>query len=1501
MGRKLWTVGSNADYVTGLGTNSGLSGPSAVQVGSADTWVDICVPWKNSSAVYGLRSDGTIWSWSLSTTYQSGQGTTTTIQNPTQIGSGTNWARLANGNSGNVGMGAFIKTDGTLWTVGSNAFGLTGQGTESGNTTSLTQVSSGTNWDQVSIGTVNAAGIRDGQLWLWGNRRMAGISSSSSNTTSPVQSGSDTNWEMVSSGEKYGLAIKNGGELWGWGNQEGGPILGDGTTTWRYTPVRIGSDSDWVFVRAGNAFGTSYGIKEDGTLWAWGNRTYYLTGSGSNTGTQSTPAQVGSATNWLSISHATTSVAGVRTNGDAYSWGYNSGYVNFQGLNTATYTTTPTIVGTGDVTDIFIGNGVGFALGNPQVAEDVAPDITAVSFTGNENQGQVLSGSVTESTGDPTPTMTYKWQRDTAGDNSFSDISGATSINYTLQSGDVGNQVRLQATATNSAGSDTMNSSASGLIGPPYSAPAISSASISGTAMENATLTASASGVTGVPTPTTSYQWQYNDGAGWTNTGTDSNTYTVPTARIGDDIRCVITVTSSEGTDSATSNTIGPILQEPVAPAITVISISGTAQEGETLTGSVTATGYPTPTISRFWQRWNGSTWNNIAGATGSTYTLVEADVGTAVRFGATATNSEGSDTDYSSGSGTVDPENEAPIISSVVVSGTAQEGETLTSSINYSVAGFPSPTVSRQWQYYDWTTGWEDISGETSSSITLGPSEVGFKIRLEVEASNISGSSLRRSAATAVVVPEFEAPVVSKPIISGIPQVGQELIASASATGYPVPAITWQWKRWNGATYDSIAGATSRIYIATLADLGTHLIVTATATSTEGTDSDDSDPTSTIVKTSASPDLYRFFLHTWDGTTLGELTNLRNVNLDFGISKNPSLTFDTLLDSPMGADLANNDYRVVTAYRWNPYTETWTLLFSGPIFTKEENGKDNTPTIGVTAVGPHWRLTKRICDDSTGAGRRQEGMSPTGNGLALVVSDFANYRVAIFNAKTGAHISNFGSFGTGNGQFNGPRGICSGPGGFIYVADSANDRIQKFTSSGTYVTKWGTSGTGDNNLDGPRGVAVDPAGNVWVTDRGNKRVMKYTDTGEFLLEVPATGSHTMNELDGISVDDDGFVYAADNESGKGFYKISQSGEILSSTAGPFRKVMRDALGQFYWTGTGGNARKSGRANLANWSSINSSGDAFDIDVADDGSIFVLESDGSAVSEVKKYTADGTVSRTIGDFGSGSGETDDAKSIALVRTGGKDAVEIVSDLIDNTNTIDGNCWIRSADPQGEGAEVFIPKKSWGGFKKISAALEELQSGFEWEIRPYLATDGGGLVLGEFYGNSTIGEDISDLVGFEYGAGRMNADEYSIKTSLENLVTRASYPAADARPYAVSSEAAAAVSELGIFEEVAEGGVITAALRRKIINLYLRLGSFPRTLVEITPARSDQTGPRNTRVPIPMIDYKPGDTVGVHIQDNGSDRLPAGAARVYDIQISLDETAKETATINLYSD
>jgi hypothetical protein len=110
-----------------------------------------------------------------------------------------------------------------------------------------------------------------------------------------------------------------------------------------------------------------------------------------------------------------------------------------------------------------------------------------------------------------------------------------------------------------------------------------------------------------------------------------------------------------------------------------------------------------------------------------------------------------------------------------------------------------------------------------------------------------------------------------------------------------------------------------------------------------------------------------------------------------------------------------------------------------------------------------------------------------------------------------GTFITKWGSFGSGDGQFNDPEQPAVDANGNVFVVDTFNNRIQKFTIDGAFLTKWDISGSAAGQFTGPQGVAVDGVGNVFVADAENNRIQKFTNTGIFLTSwgsgEPRTGS----------------------------------------------------------------------------------------------------------------------------------------------------------------------------------------------------------------------------------------------------------------------------------------------------------------------------------------------------------------------------------------------------------
>ncbi len=177
----------------------------------------------------------------------------------------------------------------------------------------------------------------------------------------------------------------------------------------------------------------------------------------------------------------------------------------------------------------------------------------------------------------------------------------------------------------------------------------------------------------------------------------------------------------------------------------------------------------------------------------------------------------------------------------------------------------------------------------------------------------------------------------------------------------------------------------------------------------------------------------------------------------------------------------------------------------------------------------------------------------------SLYVVDSDNHRIQHLSPG-GEVLQIWGSFGdvaqgpAEGGKFNQPWGIGIVPDGSVYVADTWNHRVQKFTSDGQLVTMWGYFGQAEQPQAfwGPRDIVVDTSGRVFVTDTGNKRVAVFDSQGNFLTQFGegGMGPGQFDEPVGLGIDADGLIYVADTWNQRiQVFQESEDGRFL-----PFRQ-----------------------------------------------------------------------------------------------------------------------------------------------------------------------------------------------------------------------------------------------------------------------------------------------------------------------------------------------------------
>jgi alpha-tubulin suppressor-like RCC1 family protein len=302
----VYAWGSNSTNQLGNGAGgSGVISETPIQVpgvggeGNLTNIIDISGLLGSSVA---LKADGTVYEW--------GSTVSTQRTTPTQVlgvgGSGylTNISVLAPA-SGNHRVA--LKSDGTVYAWGSNSYGQLGNNSTSSSLHPVQVLGVGGSGYLINITAISAGGEHsmalknDGTVYSWGRNNYNQLGDNTTTTrTSPVQvlgvggSGYLTNITAVSAGSQHSMALKNDGTVYAWGRNNSGQ-LGNNTTTNRGTATQVfgvsgdGFLTDILKISIGDSY--SMVLKNDGTVYAWGNNSYSQLGNNSTT-QSNTPIQV---------------------------------------------------------------------------------------------------------------------------------------------------------------------------------------------------------------------------------------------------------------------------------------------------------------------------------------------------------------------------------------------------------------------------------------------------------------------------------------------------------------------------------------------------------------------------------------------------------------------------------------------------------------------------------------------------------------------------------------------------------------------------------------------------------------------------------------------------------------------------------------------------------------------------------------------------------------------------------------------------------------------------------------------------------------------------------------------------------------------------------------------------------------------------------------------------------------------------------------------------------
>ena len=228
---------------------------------------------------------------------------------------------------------------------------------------------------------------------------------------------------------------------------------------------------------------------------------------------------------------------------------------------------------------------------------------------------------------------------------------------------------------------------------------------------------------------------------------------------------------------------------------------------------------------------------------------------------------------------------------------------------------------------------------------------------------------------------------------------------------------------------------------------------------------------------------------------------------------------------------------------------------------------------------------------------------------------------VALLCPTAASAYVTWGRIGSTDGNLNGPRGVGADGNGNVYVADTGNYRIQKFSGTGQFLAKWGSNGSGDGQFAGaPKAIAVSPAGDVYVEDGANQRIERFDASGAFVSSFgPGSGEAFSSDM-ALALAPTGELYVgvAAPEHGPRVLKYSSSGTLLGG-----------------W-GSEGSGDGQFSAHAAMSIAVNQSGD-----------VYVL-----ADNRVQQFTSGGVFVRKFGSLGNGDGQFNGPAPLAIASDGG---------------------------------------------------------------------------------------------------------------------------------------------------------------------------------------------------------------------------------------------------------
>jgi alpha-tubulin suppressor-like RCC1 family protein len=302
---------------------------------------DVVSIWGGARGTIILKSDGTVWTWGANFDGKLGIGETNTVRSsvPVEVHGSGNVGYL---NSVKAVMGCeehdvALKSDGTVWCWGWNAFGQLGDGTTNN---AWTPVQTGLGAVPPLTNVVKFGGRpyftlaveSDGTIWAWGMNQYGQVGNGTVNTplstpqvtvpglvSNSQPGGAINNPLQVTCGYQFGAALATNGTVWTWGSGSHGE-LGNGTTSPSYLPAQVFGLTNITAISAG--WFHVLALKSDGTVWDWGNNSNGELGDGTISN-RSNPVQVLNVSNIVAVSGGDSHSSALAADGTVWKWGLN--------------------------------------------------------------------------------------------------------------------------------------------------------------------------------------------------------------------------------------------------------------------------------------------------------------------------------------------------------------------------------------------------------------------------------------------------------------------------------------------------------------------------------------------------------------------------------------------------------------------------------------------------------------------------------------------------------------------------------------------------------------------------------------------------------------------------------------------------------------------------------------------------------------------------------------------------------------------------------------------------------------------------------------------------------------------------------------------------------------------------------------------------------------------------------------------------------------------------